>query len=67
MSVLDHFLKFTKLSKYAPSLVSNSRDEKSRIITGVSDDLLEERHSAMLNDNMNIYRLMVHGSTSGKK
>ena len=27
MSVLDYSLKFTKLSKYAPSLVSNPRDD----------------------------------------
>ena len=53
-------LKFTKLSKYAPSLVSDPRDEMSRVVTGVSDDLQEERHSAMLHDNMDISRLMVH-------
>ena len=27
---------------------------------GVSDDLQEEYHSAMLHDNMNICRLIVH-------
>ena len=27
MSVLEYSLKFTKLSKYAPSLVSDCRDE----------------------------------------
>ena len=53
-------LKFTNLSKYAPSLVSNSRDEMSRFVRGVLDDLQEECHSAMLNDNMNIFDLMVH-------
>ena len=36
MSVLDYCLKFTKLSKYAPSLVSNPRDEMSHFLTGVS-------------------------------
>ena len=29
-SVVDNSLKFTKLSKYAPSLVSNTRGEMSR-------------------------------------
>ena len=29
-SVVDNSLMFTKLSKYAPSLVSNTRDEMSR-------------------------------------
>ncbi|XP_015068762.1 uncharacterized protein LOC107013345 [Solanum pennellii] len=60
ISVLDYSYKFTKLSKYASSLVSNPRDEMSHFPTGVSDDLVEERHSATLHDNMNIYRVMVH-------
>ena len=32
----------------------------SPFVTGVSDDLQEEFHSAMLNDNMNISLLMIH-------
>ena len=55
-SVLEYFLKFTKLSKYAPSLVSDPRDEMSRFVTRVLDNLKEECHSDMLHDNMNIYR-----------
>ena len=35
MSVQENSLKFTKLSKYAPSLVSNPRDEMSHFIKGV--------------------------------
>ena len=42
MSVLDYSLKFTKFSKYAPSLVSNPRDEMSHFLTGVFDDLVKE-------------------------
>ena len=60
MSVHEYSLKFTKLSEYAPSLVSDPRDEMSLFVTGVSDDLQEECHSAMLHDNMNIYFHMVH-------
>ena len=60
MSVHEYSLKFTKLSEYAPSLVSDPRDEMSLFVTGVSDDLQEECHSATLHDNMNIYRSMVH-------
>ncbi|KAK4733448.1 hypothetical protein R3W88_007709 [Solanum pinnatisectum] len=37
MNVQKYSLKFTLLSKYAPSLVSNPRDEMSRYVTGVSD------------------------------
>ncbi|XP_069155674.1 uncharacterized protein [Solanum lycopersicum] len=62
MSVHEYCLKFTKLSKYAPSFVSNPRDGMSRFMTGVSDDLQEKFHSAMLHDNMNISRLMGHST-----
>ena len=60
MSVLDYSLKFTKLSKYALSLVSDPRDEMNRFVIWVPDDLQEECNSAVLHANMNIYRLMVH-------
>ena len=59
-SVKEYFLKFVKLSKYAYSLVSNSRDEMSRFVTGVSEDLEEECREAKLHDNMNLGRFMVH-------
>ena len=60
ISVLEYSLKFTQLLKYAPSFVTDPRDEMNRFVMGVSDDLQEECHSAMLHDNMNISRLMVH-------
>ena len=53
-------MKFVKLSKYASSLVSNSRDEMNMFMTGVSKDLEEEYRAAMLHDNMDLGRLMVH-------
>ena len=34
----EYSLKFTKLLKYAPSLVSDPRDEMSRFVTGVLND-----------------------------
>ena len=60
MSVLEYSLKFIKFSKYAPSLVFDPRDQMSCFVTGVSEDLQEKCHLAMLNDNMSISRLMVH-------
>ena len=60
ISVLEYSLVFTRLSKYAPSFVSNPRYKMSHFVTGVSDDLVEEFHLAMLHENMNISFLMVH-------
>ena len=60
MSVQEYSLKFTKLSKYASFLVYHLRDEMTHFVAGASDDLEEECHAAMLHDNMDISRLMVH-------
>ena len=60
MSVLYYSLKFTKLSKYAPSVVSNPRDEMSHFLTGVSNDLVEECNSTIIDDNINVSRLIVY-------
>ena len=46
--------------KYAPSLVSNPRDEMNHFAMGVPDELQEECHLAMLHENVNISRLIVH-------
>ena len=59
-SVHEYSLKFIKLSKYSLSLVSDPRDQMRHFVTGVSEDLQEECQSAMLHDNMNIFRLMVY-------
>ncbi|XP_015060278.1 uncharacterized protein LOC107006166 [Solanum pennellii] len=60
MSVTEYSLKFIKVSKYASSLVSNDRDGMSHYVMGVSQELEEECHAAILHDNLDIYRLMVH-------
>ena len=60
MTTREYSLKFVKLSKYATSLVSNSRDEMSRLLTVINGDLEEECRSSMLHDNMDLSRLMMH-------
>ena len=60
MSVLDYSLKYTKLSKCAPSLVSHPTSEMSHFLKGVSNDLVEECRSAMLHVNMDISCLLVN-------
>ena len=58
--VHEYSLKFSKLLKYSPFLVSDPRDDMSRFVTRVSTDLQEECHSAMLHDNINISNFMAH-------
>ena len=41
-------------------MVSDLRDEINHLKMGLLIDLQEECHSAMIHDNMTIYRLMVH-------
>ena len=49
-----------KLSRYDTSLVSNSREEMSRFLIGIIEDLVEECREAILHDSMDLSRLMVH-------
>ena len=44
MRVHDYSLNFIQLAKYSPSFVSDPRENISRFVTGVSDDLQEECH-----------------------
>ena len=60
MTVREYSLKFIKLSKYASSIVSNARDEMNHFITGMSEEIEEECHAAILHENMDISRFMVH-------
>ena len=58
MSVEEYSLKFSMLSRYAPSLVSNARDEMSFLVTGVADIVREECRTTILHDDMTLARLM---------
>ena len=60
MCIKEYSLKFIILSKYASCLVANSRDKMSIFVTGVSEDLVEDCQAAMLHDNMDLGRLIVH-------
>lgn len=60
MSVEEYSLKFTLVSGYAPSLVSNSRDGMSRFFSIAADLVKEEYHMTILHNDMNFYRLIVY-------
>ena len=40
--------------------MANIRDEMSKFMTGVSMDIVEDCREAMLDDNMDLGRLIVH-------
>ena len=60
MIVREYSLKFVKLSRHATFLAYKCKDEMSRIVIGINRDLEVECRSAMLYDNMDLARLMVH-------
>ena len=60
MTIREYCLKGVKLSRYATSLVSNTRDKMSRFLTRINGDLEEECRSETLHDNMDLSWLMVH-------
>ena len=61
--VEEYSLKFTRLSRYAPSFVSNPRDEMSRFGTGVAYLLKEECRMDMLHSDMTLSWLMVYAQS----
>ena len=60
MIVNDYSVKVTQFSMYAPTLVSNSRDIMNNFVMGVSSMVEKECHTAMLQNDMDISRLMVY-------
>ena len=60
MKIREYSLKFVNLLRYATSLVSTSRDEMKRFLTGINGDLEKKCRSAMLHDNMDLSRFTVH-------
>ena len=60
MSMREYSLKFTKLSKYASTIIANPRAKMSQFMSGLNDTLKNACRSAMLNSEMDIARLMTH-------
>ncbi|KAH0725447.1 hypothetical protein KY284_001312 [Solanum tuberosum] len=60
MTAQEYGLKFTQLSRYAPHIVADSRDQMNKFLYGVSDLVKIKCRNVMLLKDMNISKLMNH-------
>ena len=60
MSVEEYSLNFSRLSKNAPSLVSNRMGAVSWFVIGIADLVKEKCCTTILHNHMNLYRPMVY-------
>lgn len=60
MSVKEYGPKFTQLSRYAPELVSNMRSKMRKFVSRIFDEVALECRATLLNNHMDISRLMVY-------
>ena len=60
MTVQEYGLKLKQISRYAPYMVADSRDQMNKFLYGVSDLVKTECRNAMLLGDMNISRLTTH-------
>ena len=63
MGVDEYSLKFSMLSRYAPSFVSNPRDDMCRFVTRVADLVREEYRTTILHYDMTLAILMVYAQS----
>ncbi|PHU00427.1 Polyubiquitin [Capsicum chinense] len=60
MTVKEYCLKFNQLSKYAPNLIADRRSIMSKFVTRISGLVVKKRRTAMLIEDMDIARMMIH-------
>ena len=60
MSVQEYSLKFTQLSKYAPTLVANLKARMNKFLMEVSSFVHKEYRMTMLLNDIDIPRLKVY-------
>ena len=60
MSVRDYVLQFSKLSKYAPSMMEEPRVKMGQFVSGLGDMVGSEGQAALLHKEMDLSRLMTY-------
>ena len=60
MSVPDYVLQFSKLSKYAPSMMEEPRVKMSQFVSGLGEMVGSEGQAALLHKEMDLPRLMTY-------
>ena len=60
MSVRDYALRFSKLSKYAPSMMEDPRVKMGQFVFGLGDTVGSEGQAALLHKEMDLSRLMTY-------
>lgn len=67
MSVKEYSLNFTKLSRYAPEMVTEPMTQMSKFVSNVSKLVVKECRNFILVGDMDIPRLMAHAHKLRKK
>jgi hypothetical protein len=60
MSVRDYVLRFSKFSKYAPSMMEDPRVKMGQFVSGLGDTVGSEGQAALLHKEMDLSRLMTY-------
>ncbi len=60
ISVKEYSLKFTRLVRYAPSMVADNRSRMSKFVFSVSDSMIKEYRTDILIKEMDLPILMIH-------
>ena len=60
MSIRDYALRFSKLSKYAPSMMEDPRVKMGQFVSGLGDTVGSEGQAALLHKEMDLSRLMTY-------
>jgi len=60
MTLKEHTLKFTQLSRYVPTMIVDPRAKMSKFASGVSKMVVKEYRTTILINDMDISLHMVH-------